>query len=185
MMGPSTAARQQQEEEHLLASCLGLLDIKQAEGAKLLDISPAMFRKPNARAFELILYHSYTVVKGKAAAKKVMQHTRDAAAPGWLVHKHAADDLPAFVACFCCRTSVACGHCLRRTRSSARSSIRCGSTPARMRSSMCWPSSACRPLHNADTVTCACAQRVQEWLKEAGRTDHSLAAFQRNPAGPK
>jgi hypothetical protein len=97
-MGPSTAARQQQEEEQLLSSCLGLLDVKQAEGAKLLDISPAMFRKPNAKGFELIMYHAYTVVKGKAAAKKVMQQTRDASAPGWLVHTHAADDFLAFAA---------------------------------------------------------------------------------------
>lgn len=67
-------ARLQQEEEQLLSSCLGLLDIKQAEGAKLVDISPAMFRKPNPKAFELILYHTYCVTKGKAAAKKVSLH---------------------------------------------------------------------------------------------------------------
>ena len=75
-MGPPTTAavqrqQQQQEEEQLLASCLGLLDIKAAEGAKLVDISPSMFRKPNAKAFELILYHAYCTVHGKAAAKKV------------------------------------------------------------------------------------------------------------------
>jgi hypothetical protein len=72
-MGPAamTAARQQQEEEQLLASCLGLLDIRQTEGAKQLDISAATFRKPNAKAFELVLFHAYSVVKGKAAAKKV------------------------------------------------------------------------------------------------------------------
>lgn len=29
-------------------------------------------------------------------------------------------------------------------------------------------------------------QKIQDWLKESGQlTDHSLAAFQRNPAGPK
>lgn len=28
-------------------------------------------------------------------------------------------------------------------------------------------------------------QRIQEWLKESGRSEHSLAAFQRNPSGPK
>jgi hypothetical protein len=76
-MGPAAAAAaaRQQDEEQLLCSCLGLLDIKLAEGAKLVDLSPAMFRKPNAKAFELVLYHSYCVVKGKAAAKKVGAHT--------------------------------------------------------------------------------------------------------------
>jgi hypothetical protein len=61
----------QQEEEALLHSCLGLLGIGHAEGARGVDLSRGMFRKPNARAFELILYHTYCVVKGKAAAKRV------------------------------------------------------------------------------------------------------------------
>jgi hypothetical protein len=69
-MGPGAAVRHQ-DEEQLLCSCLGLLDVRLAEGAKLVDLSPAMFRKPNPKAFELVLYHSYCVVKGKAAAKKV------------------------------------------------------------------------------------------------------------------
>lgn len=76
-----TAARQQQEEEQLLASCLGLLDIRQTEGAKQLDISEGTFRKPNAKAFELVLYHMYNVIKGKAAAKKV-RITHNCASPG-------------------------------------------------------------------------------------------------------
>ncbi len=70
-MGPTTGAARQQQEEQLLSSCLGLLDIRQAEGAKLVDINPSMFRKPNAKAFELVLYHAYCTVNGKAAAKKV------------------------------------------------------------------------------------------------------------------
>jgi len=41
-----------------------------------------------------------------------------------------------------------------------------------------WP--CCNGLA-ADVV-----QKIQDWLKESGQlTDHSLAAFQRNPAGPK
>jgi hypothetical protein len=179
-MGTSAAARQQQEEEQLLWSCLGLLDIKQAEGSKLLDISPAMFRKPNAKAFELIMYHAYSIVKGKAGAKKVMQQTRDATAPGWCTN------MQLMTLCTCCRTSAVCGLCLRRTRSSARSSIRCGSNPARMRSSC--PLRPAVPARRCTMLTppqCTCAQRLQEWLKEAGRTEHSLAAFQRNPSGPK
>ena len=71
-MGPAvTGAKRQQLEEELLSSCLELLNIKQAEGAKSVDISPLMFRKPNPKAFELILYHAYCMIKGKAAAKKV------------------------------------------------------------------------------------------------------------------
>ena len=32
----------------------------------------------------------------------------------------------------------------------------------------------------------AALQKIQDWLKESGQlTDQSLAAFQRNPAGPK
>lgn len=71
-MGPATGGpRQQQQEEQLLSSCLSMLDIRQAEGSKLVEINPAMFRKPNAKAFELVLYHAYCTVNGKAAAKKV------------------------------------------------------------------------------------------------------------------
>lgn len=78
-MGPAAAGpqhqQQQQQEEQLLSSCLGLLDVKQAEGGKHVDINADMFRKPNAKAFELILYHAYCTIKGKAAAKKVCATT--------------------------------------------------------------------------------------------------------------
>jgi len=78
MGGLATGSRQQQqqeEEEQLLVSCLALLDIKSAEGAKSVDIRSSMFRKPNAKAFELILYHAFCVTKGKGAAKKVCTGT--------------------------------------------------------------------------------------------------------------
>lgn len=63
--------QQQQEEEALLHSCLGLLGVAHADGAKGVDVGKGAFRKPNAKALELILYHTYCVVHGKAAAKRV------------------------------------------------------------------------------------------------------------------
>lgn len=69
-MAPSRDDYQLQEEAALYSS-LCLLEVHNAEGAKQIDVSKGMFRKPNAKAFELILYHSYSVIRGKAAAKKV------------------------------------------------------------------------------------------------------------------
>jgi hypothetical protein len=42
----------------------------------------------------------------------------------------------------------------------------------------------CAALQLSSLFSCD-LQRIQEWLKESGRSDHSLAAFQRNPSGPK
>lgn len=61
----------QLQEEAALYSSLCLLEAQHAEGARQIDFSKGMFRKPNAKAFEIILYHTYSTVKGKAAAKKV------------------------------------------------------------------------------------------------------------------
>lgn len=66
----NTASLRQQEED-LLYSGLCMLNLTQADGGKNVDISKGMFRKPNPRAFELVLYHTFCVVKGKTAAKKV------------------------------------------------------------------------------------------------------------------
>lgn len=73
--------QQQQQEEAVLHSCLSLLDVAHAEGAKGVDVSRSMFRKPNPRALELILYHTYCVVKGKAAAKRVSRQAAATAVP--------------------------------------------------------------------------------------------------------
>lgn len=197
-MGPAamTAARQQQEEEQLLASCLGLLDIRQTEGAKQLDISAGTFRKPNAKAFELVLYHTYNVIKGKAAAKKV-NITHNCASPGWCFGVLTRAD-PFLVACAHHRTFGACGHCPRRTRSWPRTSTRWvrENSSSSSRRHLCI---SCHPWREPPGVSVGadCAtpwmcwmfsgvlQRIQEWLKESGRSEHSLAAFQRNPSGPK
>jgi hypothetical protein len=61
----------QQQEEAALYSSLCLLEAQGAEGAKQIEFSKNMFRSKNNKALELVLYHCYSIVKGKAAAKKV------------------------------------------------------------------------------------------------------------------
>lgn len=132
-MGPTSASTRQQLEEELLSACLELLNIKQADGAKLVDVSPGMFRKPNARALELILYHAYCVVKGRVAAKKVcvgmlLADQECTADPASVVR----DSLPVAqttASSWCChaaaaRTCGACGLLWTRTASRAKSSTR-------------------------------------------------------------
>lgn len=58
-------------EEDILYGNLCLLGVPNAEGAKSLEFSKHMFRRPNAAALNLILYHMYTFIKGKAHSKKV------------------------------------------------------------------------------------------------------------------
>lgn len=116
----SRQQQQQEEEEQLLASCLALLDIKSAEGAKSVDISPTMFRKPNAKAFELILYHAFCVTKGKGAAKKVCTGINLPPCSPCQRTMHAADN---FIHAHP-RISGVCGRCWTRTESRARSSTR-------------------------------------------------------------
>lgn len=59
------------QEEALLFCSLCLLDAQAAEGSKQVELSKTMFRKPNAKALEFILYLAYGIANGKAAAKKV------------------------------------------------------------------------------------------------------------------
>lgn len=80
---PSAAAaavRPQEElyalEEATLFNSLCLLEVQHAEGARLLDFSRAMFRKPNAKGLEFVLHFVYATVKGKIAAKKVLHACR-------------------------------------------------------------------------------------------------------------
>jgi hypothetical protein len=61
----------QQQEEAALYSSLCLLEAQGAEGAKQIEFSKNMFRSKNNKALELVLYHCYSVVKSKPAAKKV------------------------------------------------------------------------------------------------------------------
>lgn len=67
----STLNEHHVQEELALYSSLCLLEAPTGEGAKLVELSKTMFRKQNLKSFEYIIYHCYTVVKGKAAAKKV------------------------------------------------------------------------------------------------------------------
>lgn len=61
----------QVQEELALYSTLCLLEAQAGEGAKQVELHRNMFRKHNLKAFEYILHHAYSVVKGRAAAKKV------------------------------------------------------------------------------------------------------------------
>lgn len=61
----------QQKLEAALCCNLFLLGAQGAEGAQQLDLSEKLFRSKNNKALELILYHCHSVIKGKAAAKKV------------------------------------------------------------------------------------------------------------------
>jgi hypothetical protein len=97
-----------------------MLDIRQAEGAKLVDINQAMFRKPNAKAFELVLYHAYCTINGKAAAKKVCTCEKAIAQD-----KTAPQLLTSCILSHPCRTFEACGRLWTRTGNKARISIRC------------------------------------------------------------
>ncbi|KAF8072833.1 zinc transporter [Scenedesmus sp. PABB004] len=58
------------QEEAALHASLCLLDAAGSEGGKGLDWGRGVFRKPNPRALEALLFHCCAVVKGKAAAKK-------------------------------------------------------------------------------------------------------------------
>ena len=58
------------QEEAALFDSLCLLDVRAADGGRLIDWHRAMFRKPNARALECVLHHVYCVTNGRAAAKK-------------------------------------------------------------------------------------------------------------------
>jgi len=59
-------------EEAALQRNIVLLGVPEAEGAKGLGLtSRTLFRKPNNKALEVILYHVYSTIRGKAAAKKV------------------------------------------------------------------------------------------------------------------
>jgi hypothetical protein len=69
----------QQQEETALYSSLCLLEAQTAEGAKQIEFTKNMFRSKNNKALELILYHCYSVVKGKAASKKVGSSASSAA----------------------------------------------------------------------------------------------------------
>jgi hypothetical protein len=55
----------------LLHGNLCLLGVPESEGAKAVVLGRTLFRKPNSKALELILYHSYSAIRGKAITKKV------------------------------------------------------------------------------------------------------------------
>lgn len=55
----------------MLHSNLCLLGVSDGEGAKGIVLTKTAFRKPNPKALELILYHAYSAVRGRANAKKV------------------------------------------------------------------------------------------------------------------
>jgi hypothetical protein len=59
-------------EEVLLHNALCLLDVQRADGAKGLDFGPALFRSGGGKgAREVVWHHLYSVIEGRAAAKKV------------------------------------------------------------------------------------------------------------------
>ncbi len=64
-------------EEVVLHCNLCLLGTAVSEGAKGLELSGSMFRKPNVKALEVVLYHMYTVIKGKPQARKVRAEDGD------------------------------------------------------------------------------------------------------------
>lgn len=61
------------QQESALYSSLCLLEGPSGEGAKQVELSKTMFRKQNLKSFEFIINHSCSIVKGKAAAKKVIE----------------------------------------------------------------------------------------------------------------
>lgn len=73
-MPPGVAARGHPQEdappspeESILLCNLKLLGVP----AKGLDLSATMFRRPNVKALEVILYHCYAALRGRVQAKKV------------------------------------------------------------------------------------------------------------------
>jgi hypothetical protein len=58
-------------EEAVLHTNLALLGVPDAEGAKGVALGRGLFRKPNNKALELILFHAYGAIRGRANAKKV------------------------------------------------------------------------------------------------------------------
>ncbi|KAI8463511.1 MAG: HAUS augmin-like complex subunit 6 N-terminus-domain-containing protein [Monoraphidium minutum] len=58
------------QEESLLHANLCLLGVPELGDAKGVALGRGMFRKPNSKALELILYNAYTSIRGKALAKK-------------------------------------------------------------------------------------------------------------------
>lgn len=71
------------QEEALLFCSLCLLDAHAGEGSKQVELSKTMFRKPNAKALEFILYLAYGIANGKAAAKKVSLQLMHSRAQHW------------------------------------------------------------------------------------------------------
>jgi hypothetical protein len=59
-------------EEAVLHANVCLLGVPESEGAKAggVVLGRTAFRKPNAKALELILYHAYAAMRGKAITKK-------------------------------------------------------------------------------------------------------------------
>jgi hypothetical protein len=72
----SKASQSVTEEEGLLYGMLSVLKtpISTAERHGV-DITPAMFKKPNPKGLAVVMYSLYTLLKGKATAQKV--HTLD------------------------------------------------------------------------------------------------------------
>ena len=74
-MAPPPQRHQHDEpsaEEVLLHNALCLLDVQRADGAKGLDFGPALFRSGGGKgAREVVWHHLYSVIEGRAAAKKV------------------------------------------------------------------------------------------------------------------
>jgi hypothetical protein len=82
-------------EEAVLQRNLALLGVPDAEGAKGLGLtSRALFRKPNNKALEMILYHVYGSIRGRALAKKVggLQTLLEDALPWRRMHLQATCD---------------------------------------------------------------------------------------------
>jgi hypothetical protein len=67
----SSAGAQPTPEEAVLHANLALLGVHDADGAKGVALGRGLFRKPNPKALELVLFCAYGAIRGRANAKKV------------------------------------------------------------------------------------------------------------------